>query len=305
MSSYDTGETTMRWRDTLARRGSMVALLILTSGLIATHPAFAQAQTGPRATGVRSEVSGNTITVFYDLVGATSPTATFTVTLQASLDGGQTFTVRPVSVTGDVGPNVRAGTGKRIVWDATKDVQILQLNRFSFSVVVAPARAGTSTAAPTQPAASTPASAPGEVMVRAGFSLLSETDSTTGKGVIADFSKALIPAGKGQVGVVGEMAFYKRDTIKVLMFGGGARYTFDLANGKLRPYGSFTGGAARFSDFDFSETKPYIAPGVGVIIGLSDTINVFTQLDSAMLRFDGEWIKDVRFAIGLAWSLGR
>src|SRR6185503_1793548 len=58
--------------------------------------------------------------------------AVFSVTLDASDDGGQTWNVKPKNMTGDVGANVTAGTGKRIVWEAGKDVEVLKFDQFRF-----------------------------------------------------------------------------------------------------------------------------------------------------------------------------
>ena len=40
------------------------------------------------------------------------------VTLDASPSGGLTWSIRPVSVSGDVGTNAALGAGRRVVWDA-------------------------------------------------------------------------------------------------------------------------------------------------------------------------------------------
>ena len=71
------------------------------------------------------------IEVTYDLV-SDDPRAVFSVTLDASDDGGQTWNVKPKNMTGDVGANVTPGTGKRIVWEAGKDVEVLKFDQFRF-----------------------------------------------------------------------------------------------------------------------------------------------------------------------------
>jgi hypothetical protein len=94
---------------------------------------------------VRTERAGaGVIRVVYDLAGA--PGATFSVALEASNDGGQTFAVRPRALTGDVGANVSPGTGKAVVWDSTKDTEDLQIDRYVFRVIVS--RGGVVAAAP-------------------------------------------------------------------------------------------------------------------------------------------------------------
>ena len=47
--------------------------------------------------------------------------APMTITLWLSEDGGTTFPIECVTVTGDVGPGIESGTGKQIVWDAGVD----------------------------------------------------------------------------------------------------------------------------------------------------------------------------------------
>ena len=47
--------------------------------------------------------------------------AAVTVTLEASSDGGATWTLPVLTVSGDVGSGVAPGTGRAIVWDAGAD----------------------------------------------------------------------------------------------------------------------------------------------------------------------------------------
>lgn len=71
--------------------------------------------------------------ITYDLVSS-DPRAVFAVTLDASQDRGATFTVRPLTVSGDVGPGVTPGTGKRIVWESGRDVERLEIDQFRFRI---------------------------------------------------------------------------------------------------------------------------------------------------------------------------
>ena len=73
------------------------------------------------------------IEVTYDLV-STAQDATFEVELYVSEDG-QNF-VQATSVTGDVGPGVMPGPGKRITWRWTDDLESLapDIDRFQFQV---------------------------------------------------------------------------------------------------------------------------------------------------------------------------
>ncbi len=66
----------------------------------------------------RTDGSG-LVDIAYDLADADSPTVT--VTLEASSDGGSTWTLSTASATGDVGADVVPGNGKSIVWDFAAD----------------------------------------------------------------------------------------------------------------------------------------------------------------------------------------
>ena len=66
----------------------------------------------------RTDGSG-LVDVSYDLVDPDS--ASLTVTLEASTDGGATWTYAVTSTTGDVGAGVTPGSGKAIVWDFGTD----------------------------------------------------------------------------------------------------------------------------------------------------------------------------------------
>ena len=72
--------------------------------------------------------------VFYDLV-ADDPQATFDVTLQVSQDAGETFDLTATSVSGDAGQEIGVGGGKRIVWEAGRDVERMEVEKFVYSVV--------------------------------------------------------------------------------------------------------------------------------------------------------------------------
>ena len=95
-------------------------------------------QAGPSsvAQNMQIVVNGGVVTVSYDLVGGASQT--FDVALQISEDGGQSYALKPTSVSGDIGRGVIAGPSKQIVWEASKDTDSLQLDRFRFRVVSTP-----------------------------------------------------------------------------------------------------------------------------------------------------------------------
>ncbi len=111
-------------------------LLFWMTAPAAAFTAITQVFTTPKgeAENVRFEhVGAGTVHVFYDLVSS-DPRAVFLVTLDASQDRGSTYTVRPMSVSGDVGQGVMPGTGKRIVWESGRDVERLEIDQFRFRI---------------------------------------------------------------------------------------------------------------------------------------------------------------------------
>jgi hypothetical protein len=102
-----------------------------------------------RVDNVRVERSpGEVVTISYDLISEDAK-AVFQVVLLVSQDGGKTFDLKPRSVTGDVGSGIRAGATKKIVWEAGKDVENLQMDLFRFRVVTEAAQASPVVPAPT------------------------------------------------------------------------------------------------------------------------------------------------------------
>jgi len=116
---------------------SFVLLLGQLIALIQTAPGGAQAEQNAVmfAPIMRTERAGaGVVRIVYDLNGAA--VALFSVALEVSNDGGQSFTVRASALTGDVGPGVSAGSDKVIVWDSAKDIEDLQIERIVFRVRV-------------------------------------------------------------------------------------------------------------------------------------------------------------------------
>lgn len=72
------------------------------------------------------------VIVTYDISGGEG--RTFEVTLTLSDDGGSNFLIVPRSVSGDVGPNVKGGRGKQIVWDVLADIRRLEGTNYVFKV---------------------------------------------------------------------------------------------------------------------------------------------------------------------------
>jgi hypothetical protein len=133
----------MRARDIV---GTIVVVLLAL--FAAAGIALAQAQ-GP-AVNVSAVSRGGVVVISYDLISS-SPTAQFSVVLEASSDGGKTYTLHPRTVKGDVGPAVVAGNGKQITWEAAQDVEKLEVDRYRYRVVAQPLSAQAPVTKPLQP----------------------------------------------------------------------------------------------------------------------------------------------------------
>ena len=97
---------------------------IAVAGPSVSNVTFAQQSDG---------AGGTEVVVNYDLLTPGGPS---TVTLLGSDDGGATFNITPVSVTGDVGPGVTTGTMKLITWDIATDLPDTDLPNAAVRVFV-------------------------------------------------------------------------------------------------------------------------------------------------------------------------
>ncbi len=113
--------------------------LVITALLTLIPPAASQGQ--PPAPGavnnLSSVVRGGLVEVSYDLT-TDHPSRRFSVALTVSDDEGQTFEIIPRTVSGDVGATVAGGTGKRITWEAARDVETVELGSLRYRVVATP-----------------------------------------------------------------------------------------------------------------------------------------------------------------------
>jgi hypothetical protein len=122
--------------------------------LLAPAPLGAQTFVTPsgEAQNVRFEQrESGIVEIFYDLI-ASDPRAVFTVALEGSQDNGSTWSMRPKTMTGDVGPGIRPGTAKKIVWDSGKDMERIQFNSLRFRMVATGGQLAANTAKPAAPA---------------------------------------------------------------------------------------------------------------------------------------------------------
>jgi hypothetical protein len=110
----------------------LLGVLVIASG--------SYAQTGNAAVNVSSVARGGVVVVSYDLV-SNNANAQFTVALDVSTDSGKTYSVHPKTIKGDIGPAVQAGTGKQITWEAARDVENLEVDRYRYRVTATPAGA--------------------------------------------------------------------------------------------------------------------------------------------------------------------
>lgn len=69
------------------------------------------------------------VDIYYDLVGGT-----YTISVQASDDGGVTWNVPITALTGDVGPGATSGVGKQIFWDSVSDLSYVTGAQFAIRV---------------------------------------------------------------------------------------------------------------------------------------------------------------------------
>ncbi len=138
-----------------------ICVLLAAALTVATMPpSGAQTPIQGTVTNVRATATGGTVEIRYDLASPQAGLA-FDVTIVASEDGGASFPIKLSSVTGDTGPGIIPGTGKRIVWNAARDVERAAFDRFQYRVTAtAIPRASPPQAKPTAPAQQPPAAAP-------------------------------------------------------------------------------------------------------------------------------------------------
>ena len=98
----------------------MKRIFFIIISLFLFNSAYA-GNTGPVVTNVTvHQRSGtNLVDITYDVFDADGDPLTLTV--QVSGDSGQTFTITPVTLSGDVGSGIQQETGKAIAWDTGSD----------------------------------------------------------------------------------------------------------------------------------------------------------------------------------------
>ena len=114
----------------IACKRSVVFTLFILSIFI-LRPGFSSAW--EEVENVRVEQVGDDVHIYYDLRGDADK---YKVTVRGSSDGGRTYTLPMKTVSGDVGKEVRPGSGKKIIWKALKDAGELEGDEFVFEVEV-------------------------------------------------------------------------------------------------------------------------------------------------------------------------
>lgn len=140
MSAVTGGLVSVRPRRTTGwLPGHRAAAVVVMTGALAFGAAQvvdAMQDAAGRAEHMQFAVAeGGVVRVFYDLV-ADNPQQLLGVRLLISRDGGQTFDLTPSTVSGDVGPAIAPGPGKRIIWESARDVERLDIDRLRVRVVV-------------------------------------------------------------------------------------------------------------------------------------------------------------------------
>jgi hypothetical protein len=150
---------------------AVYGVLFAASCLAAPTPLGAQPSLAVQNTQIL--VHGGVVDISYDLIVPVAQT--FAVALEISQDGGRTYDVRPRTVSGDIGPGISSGVGKKIVWEAATDTDALEFNAYRFRVKATPERTG-----PTAPEGSV------QPIPSAGRGVVVVTTTPAGAAVVVD-----------------------------------------------------------------------------------------------------------------------
>jgi hypothetical protein len=104
--------------------------LVLTFSFWLGIITFANAQ---QITNVRFEQAGETVVIYYDLIGVQSLNK-FDIKVYCSIDGGISYEKPLSAVSGDVGKEIKAGRNKSIIWQVLKERSTLESDRIRFKV---------------------------------------------------------------------------------------------------------------------------------------------------------------------------
>ncbi|MCJ7812009.1 hypothetical protein MUP95_01650 [bacterium] len=113
---------------------------VLVFVICAILPHHLKAQ-NPSVRNVIFEQNGDDIIVQYTLAGDANKK--YNITLSVSDDFGRTFQIKPFTVAGDVGRDIRVGTNKQIIWRLMRDFPVgLEGDSYVFAVDAALQKGG-------------------------------------------------------------------------------------------------------------------------------------------------------------------
>ncbi|MBI2843921.1 MAG: hypothetical protein HYX78_11020 [Armatimonadetes bacterium] len=95
---------------------AILFLILLISVAVAAPPSVSNVTAHQRTDG------SHIVDIYYDL--SDPDTTLLQVSVKISSDGGNSYTIIPIWVTGDVGPSVRVGSMRHIVWDCGLDLPV-------------------------------------------------------------------------------------------------------------------------------------------------------------------------------------
>ena len=119
---------------------SLSDLRLLAGLLVAFTLALPCTAAPPAVTNVRAAQRAGTelVDVYYDVSASVPP---LTVAVQVSADGGATFAVNAVSLTGDVGGGLQPGANRHLVWNAGADWDGQFSSQVKFKIIVSDSNA--------------------------------------------------------------------------------------------------------------------------------------------------------------------
>jgi len=122
----------------------MWKIFFLIINLFLFNSVYAQ-NSAPVVTNVQAEQRAGTklVDISYDVFDADGDT--LTIRVEVSDDGGKTFTITPVTLSGDANSGILSGKGRTIVWNASKDCPKQYGTNFLVKVIADDSKTGVET----------------------------------------------------------------------------------------------------------------------------------------------------------------